>query len=322
MGGFGITYRAFDTQLAKFVAIKEYLPVEFAVRDRGKVVARGTRFAEDFAWGRERFPRRGPRASPASVIRTSCLCCATSRPTAPPTPSWSSRRQERRRIAAPAGPVAACRRRRAAPGRRAVRRSQRPCTRRAFLHRDIKPSNIIIRRDGVPVLIDFGAARQAMGERTRTMTGDPHAAILRRSSSMRSTASRARGATSTPPPPCSITPSTGVAAARRRRARRHRSLSSAGDDARPIASHRPFLARSIAPWRSRQPTGRRPSRDGPPCSAHRSPVSPMRRPSGWTASRRPRRVSVARGATSISRRRRHPRRHAGHAGDGCGSSSC
>ncbi len=39
-----------------------------------------------------------------------------------------------------------------------------------FLHRDIKPSNIIIRRDGVPILIDFGAARQAMGDRTRTLT--------------------------------------------------------------------------------------------------------------------------------------------------------
>ena len=40
-----------------------------------------------------------------------------------------------------------------------------------FLHRDIKPSNIIVRRDGVPILIDFGAARQAMGGRTRTLTG-------------------------------------------------------------------------------------------------------------------------------------------------------
>src|SRR6185369_694199 len=40
-----------------------------------------------------------------------------------------------------------------------------------FLHRDIKPSNVIIRRDGVPVLIDFGAARLAIGERTRTLTG-------------------------------------------------------------------------------------------------------------------------------------------------------
>ncbi len=55
-GGFGITYRSFDTQLAKFVAIKEYLPVEFAVRGGdGNVVPRGARFAEDFAWGRERF---------------------------------------------------------------------------------------------------------------------------------------------------------------------------------------------------------------------------------------------------------------------------
>jgi hypothetical protein len=40
-----------------------------------------------------------------------------------------------------------------------------------FLHRDIKPSNIMVRRDGVPVLIDFGAARLAIGERSHTLTG-------------------------------------------------------------------------------------------------------------------------------------------------------
>ncbi len=33
-----------------------------------------------------------------------------------------------------------------------------------FLHRDIKPVNLIIRNDGTPVLLDFGAARPADGE--------------------------------------------------------------------------------------------------------------------------------------------------------------
>ena len=40
-----------------------------------------------------------------------------------------------------------------------------------FLHRDIKPANIILRaKDGSPVLLDFGAARQAMGARSRSVT--------------------------------------------------------------------------------------------------------------------------------------------------------
>jgi protein kinase-like protein/PDZ domain-containing protein len=40
-----------------------------------------------------------------------------------------------------------------------------------FLHRDIAPDNIIIRPDGTPVLLDFGAARRAVAERSRALTG-------------------------------------------------------------------------------------------------------------------------------------------------------
>lgn len=38
-----------------------------------------------------------------------------------------------------------------------------------YVHRDIAPDNILMRRNREPVLIDFGAARMAVGARTQTM---------------------------------------------------------------------------------------------------------------------------------------------------------
>ena len=59
-GGFGITYRALDSELGREVAIKEYLPAALAVRQDGTtVVPRSTGAAEDFAWGRDRFVAEG-----------------------------------------------------------------------------------------------------------------------------------------------------------------------------------------------------------------------------------------------------------------------
>jgi len=39
-----------------------------------------------------------------------------------------------------------------------------------LLHLDIKPANIYLRRDGQPVLLDFGASRQGLGEGDPTLT--------------------------------------------------------------------------------------------------------------------------------------------------------
>jgi serine/threonine protein kinase len=41
---------------------------------------------------------------------------------------------------------------------------------RRWMHRDVKPDNILLRPDGGPVLLDFGAARTEVGERTRDVS--------------------------------------------------------------------------------------------------------------------------------------------------------
>ena len=167
-GGFGITYRAFDSQLAKVVAIKEYLPIEFAVRQGDKVVPRSARSADDFAWGRERF------------LDEARALARFRHPHIVPVLRFLDRQRHRLHRHGVRG--------RPQPGRDARRPGRRlppdevrrlaegvllglgAVHAQGFLHRDIKPSNIIIRRDGVPILIDFGAARQAMGDRSRTLT--------------------------------------------------------------------------------------------------------------------------------------------------------
>src|SRR5471030_2011261 len=168
-GGFGITYRAFDSQLAKVVAIKEYLPIEFAVRTAdGEVVPRGARFAEDFAWGRDRFLDearalarfRHPHIVPVLRYFDANGTAYTVMEFEDGRSVAELLRDKGRRL--PPDDV-----RRLAEG---ILSGLGAVHAQGFLHRDIKPSNIIIRRDSVPILIDFGAARQAMGGRTRTLT--------------------------------------------------------------------------------------------------------------------------------------------------------
>ncbi|WP_428669216.1 protein kinase domain-containing protein [Reyranella sp.] len=167
-GGFGITYRAFDGQLAKVVAIKEYLPVEFAVRDGLNVVARGARFADDFAWGRERFldeARALARFRHPHIVPVMRFLVANG--TAYTVMEFEDGRNVAELLREPGRRLPADEVRRLAEG---LLLGLGAVHAQGFLHRDIKPSNVIIRRDGVPILIDFGAARQAMGNRTRTMT--------------------------------------------------------------------------------------------------------------------------------------------------------
>jgi serine/threonine protein kinase len=168
-GGFGITYRAFDTQLAKVVAIKEYLPIECAIRHSdGAVVPRGARLIEDFTWGRERFldeARALARFRHPHIVPV--LRYFEANDTAYTVMEFEDGKTVAELLRDPGRRLPADDVRRLATG---LLSGLEAVHAQGFLHRDIKPANIIIRRDSVPVLVDFGAARQAMGGRTRTLT--------------------------------------------------------------------------------------------------------------------------------------------------------
>ena len=55
-GGFGITYLAWDANLEKHVAVKDYMPGELAMRALdGSVVPVNTESEHNYKWGLERF---------------------------------------------------------------------------------------------------------------------------------------------------------------------------------------------------------------------------------------------------------------------------
>src|SRR5580700_5136021 len=168
-GGFGITYRAFDTQLAKVVAIKEYLPLECAIRHSdGAVVPRGARLIEDFTWGRERFldeARALARFRHPHIVPV--LRYFEANDTAYTVMEFEDGKNVAELLREPGRRLPTDDVRRLATG---LLSGLGAVHAQGFLHRDIKPANIIIRRDSVPVLVDFGAARQAMGGRTRSLT--------------------------------------------------------------------------------------------------------------------------------------------------------
>jgi serine/threonine protein kinase len=167
-GGFGITYRAHDTNLDKDVAIKEYLPGELAMRaPDGNVVAQATSHEAGYKWGLERFlleARTLAKFSHPNIVRV--LRYFEANATAYMVMDYEQGDPLKTALQLDPQPPEEKLKALLAPlldGLSAVHAI-------GFLHRDIKPDNIFIRSDGRPVLIDFGAARQAMGGESRSLT--------------------------------------------------------------------------------------------------------------------------------------------------------
>jgi len=168
-GGFGITYLAEDTTLHKMLAIKEYLPVDFALRLKLPDVAARSRGAEDdFKWGLERFL---DEARTLARFRHPNLVPVLRFFEANGTAYMVMEYERGDTLAELVGELEQ------AYDEASARALLLPLLdglddvhQAGFLHRDIKPGNIVMRPGGVPVLIDFGAARQALGGRSRSMT--------------------------------------------------------------------------------------------------------------------------------------------------------
>ena len=168
-GGFGITYRARDSQLNREVAIKEYLPTSLAYRADGTtVMPRSTKVAEDFTWGRDRFVAEGQTLASLhhapGIVRVFDFLEING--TAYIVMEMLRGDTLEARVKS-GGPLDGA----------AVERilwtlldGLEQVHAAGFLHRDIKPANILLDGRGNPTLIDFGASRAAMAGRTTAMT--------------------------------------------------------------------------------------------------------------------------------------------------------
>lgn len=170
-GGFGITYLAHDTNLNHRVAIKEFLPTELAVRASDQTVhPLSDEYAEAFKWGLSRFieeaqtlarfshPNIVPVRSVFEANNTAYMIMdyveGLSLSRAIRSPRYSSEAELKKLIL------------QLIDGVEQIHKA-------GFIHRDIKPDNIFLQNDGVPVLLDFGSARQSTGARTLTALVTP-----------------------------------------------------------------------------------------------------------------------------------------------------
>ena len=168
-GGFGVTYKAENVlkELEEQVAIKEYMPIQFAVRDGVGVHPRHEGSREDFEWGREQFldeARMLASFKHPNIVKVkqffrdnNTAYIVMEYEDGEPLDELLDRHgalteTQLKRILVPI-----------ADGLREVHRQ-------GVWHRDIKPANIFVRRsDESPVLLDFGAARNALGVKSKSM---------------------------------------------------------------------------------------------------------------------------------------------------------
>ncbi|AIY39263.1 Serine/threonine protein kinase [Collimonas arenae] len=168
-GGFGIVYFAFDRSLRRMVAIKEYMPGAFAGRGPDKkVVVRSQRHRETFTIGLKSFIKEArllAQFDHPALIKVYRFWEQNN------TAYMAMRYYEGRTLKSvvqntPGQVTEAWLKSMLKPMLEALAAMYRV----QILHRDISPDNIMIQKSGEAVLLDFGAARQIIGDMTHSLT--------------------------------------------------------------------------------------------------------------------------------------------------------
>ena len=169
-GGFGIVYRAWDVALQRDVALKEYMPVAMAGRGGSeRVTLRSRSHEENFALGLQSFVNEArllARFDQPALVKVLRFWEANGTAyMAMPLYNGLNLRQLRKQMA-PGTIDDAWIRALVEPLLGALEVMHEA----AVYHRDIAPDNILWCDDERPVLLDFGAARLVLSDRTQNVT--------------------------------------------------------------------------------------------------------------------------------------------------------
>jgi len=169
-GGFGITYLAWDLILEITAAIKEYIPTTWANRVTGQaaVAPNSEEDRELFNDGLKEFLKEAQtliRFSHPNIARARDFFRANN--TAYLVMDYCKGISLEDFLAQAKKPLSE---NQALEIILPILSGLSAVHKQGFLHRDVKPLNICIGLDGTPVLLDFGAARYALYDRTSTLT--------------------------------------------------------------------------------------------------------------------------------------------------------
>ena len=176
-GGFGVTYKALDTHLETWVAIKEYFPVEWSFRDADGVTVHPNTQGQtsalegqesDYLWGLERFldeARVLAQIQHPYVVRVKRYFRAHG------TAYIVMDYEEGEPLNVILGDDEILDEGQVRGLLEDVLPALQAVHEQGYLHRDIKPANLYLRSaDHRVMLIDFGAARVAVGRHSKSVT--------------------------------------------------------------------------------------------------------------------------------------------------------